>query len=196
MYPSLIQEAKAGTQRRPVLDLGCGRGEWIEILQEEGLIVRGVDNNRVLFEQCLERGMDVVDSDAIEYLQALPAASLGAITAFHLIEHLSFEAMVDLLDEAIRVLRPDGVVIFETPNIRNILVGAGDFYRDPSHHHPIFPDTLQFLAQERGLVNTNCYFIQETESGSELISSEEKQFDTLEDYLEVSRDYAFVGYKS
>ncbi len=150
IYLPLVQQAGLGAPDRPILDLGCGRGEWLELLDEAGLVARGVDTNRVFLQRCRAAGLEVLEADAIGYLCSLPDRTLGAVTGFHLIEHLPFRALVRLFDEALRVLQPGGLVIFETPNPENLLVGACTFYCDFTHLNPIFPQSLECLAQQRG----------------------------------------------
>jgi O-antigen chain-terminating methyltransferase len=127
VYLPIIEEAKVGTPDLPILDVGCGRGEWLELLRESGYIARGIDINRVMLQQCRARGLEVAQSDVIAYLQSLPDASLGAVTGFHIIEHLPFEVLIKLFDETVRVLSPGGLAIFETPNPENILVATHTF---------------------------------------------------------------------
>ena len=133
-----------------VIDLGCGRGEWLELLKESGIYARGVEKNLVAIEQCRARGLEVVETDVLAHLQGLPDASGGAITGFHIIEHVSIETLVTLLDEVLRVLRPGGVAIFETPNPENVIVGSNFFYLDPTHKHPLPSELMQFLFDNRG----------------------------------------------
>ncbi len=150
VYLPYIKRAKAGTKQASVLDIGCGRGEWLEILKEEEFIAKGVDYNRVMIEQCNERGLEVTESDVIEYLRNQKAKSFGAVTGFHIVEHLPLKRLITLFDEALRVLIPGGIVIFETPNPENIIVGSCNFFIDPTHKNPIPPDTLKYLLKERG----------------------------------------------
>lgn len=135
----------------PIVDLGCGRGEWLELLKEEGYRALGVDNNQVLLDRCRAQGLDVIESDALQYLRGLPDNSLSAITGFHIIEHLQIEVLMSLLDEIVRVLHPGGVVIFETPNPENVLVGSNYFYFDPTHRNPLPSLLMKFLLDARGL---------------------------------------------
>jgi len=132
-----------------VLDIGCGRGEWLTLLKEIGLECRGVDLNRAMVAAATERGHEVIAGDAIAYLRGQPADSLGAITAFHLVEHLPFAVLMNLLEEANRVLKPGGAILFETPNPECLVVGACNFYYDPTHRNPLPPGLLRFLAEER-----------------------------------------------
>jgi O-antigen chain-terminating methyltransferase len=133
-----------------VLDIGCGRGEWLELLKSEGIEAQGVDRNRVFVEECGRAGLSVIEADALTHLRSLPSESLNAVTSFHLVEHLQFEILIKLLDEIVRTLRRDGLLILETPNPENLLVGSCNFYADPTHRHPIPSETLQFLLESRG----------------------------------------------
>jgi O-antigen chain-terminating methyltransferase len=135
----------------PIVDLGCGRGEWLELLKEDGYKALGVDTNQVLLDRCRARGLDVIEIDALKYLRGLPDNSLGAVTGFHIIEHLQIEVLVSLLDEIVRVLQPGGLVIFETPNPENVLVGSNFFYFDPTHRNPVPSLLVKFLLESRGL---------------------------------------------
>ena len=150
VYLPYIVAANAGTPERPVLDLGCGRGEWLEILGENGKVASGVDLNRCMVDLCRERNLPVTLANAIDHLRALPDGSCGAITAFHFIEHLPFPVLVGFLRECRRVVQPGGVVIFETPNPYNVLVGSGYFYHDFTHQRPLPPTSTKFLVEQLG----------------------------------------------
>jgi 2-polyprenyl-3-methyl-5-hydroxy-6-metoxy-1,4-benzoquinol methylase len=151
IYLPILKEAKLGSKKMPILDVGCGRGEWLELLKEQNLKAQGVDVNRVLAESCREQGLDVIEQDVIVHLRSLPDASLGAVTGFHIIEHLPFEVVVKLIDEIVRVLKPDGVAILETPNPENVLVGSHTFYLDPTHRNPLPSALIKFIVEARGL---------------------------------------------
>jgi SAM-dependent methyltransferase len=151
VYLPKLMEAGIGTAAMPILDVGCGRGEWLELLRERQLQALGVDSNRAMIADCQERGLEVVEADAIAYLSGLPSGSVGAVTGFHLIEHLPLARLFDLLDAAVRALKPGGAAIFETPNPNNVFVSTRYFYLDPTHRHPIPPQLAQLLAEARGL---------------------------------------------
>ena len=195
IYLPYIEQAQAGTEEAPVLDAGCGRGEWLELLRENGYVAKGVDINRVLVQNCHELGLDVSESDVIEFLRKQKPNTLGAITGFHIIEHLLLRTLIAFFDESLKVLKPGGLVILETPNTANILVSTYDFYRDPSHLKPLHPDTANFLLEMRGFIKTGAYFIDERPTGLRLMKSSEWKLNDLNDYINVSRDFVLIGYK-
>ncbi len=158
VYLPDIEQAQARQQGRrlaasAIVDIGCGRGEWLQLLGEQTLPAMGIDSNAAMVERCLELGLAAQQADGLAYLQSLADCSLVAITGFHIIEHLPFAALFALFDEAYRVLSPGGVIIFETPNPENILVGSHTFYHDPSHRNPITPTFIQFLANFLGYID-------------------------------------------
>jgi 2-polyprenyl-3-methyl-5-hydroxy-6-metoxy-1,4-benzoquinol methylase len=150
IYLPRLTEAGIGSESMPILDVGCGRGEWLELLREHQLHGTGIDLNRVVLAMCREHGLPAVEAEAIQYLRSLPEASLGAVTAFHVIEHLALPQLLDLLDAARRALKPGGIAILETPNPNNMFVSSRYFYLDPTHRHPIPPLLGRFLAEARG----------------------------------------------
>lgn len=142
-----------------LLDLGCGRGEWLQVVREAGIACLGVDSNADMVAQAREEGLDVHQADALDYLAHLPAGSLGAITGFHIAEHLPLPVLGELLRLALRALAPGAVLVLETPNPQNLQVGASSFYLDPTHLRPLHPLFLQFLAEDRGFVDTELHFV-------------------------------------
>ena len=133
----------------PLVDIGCGRGEWLQMLPEHYSRI-GVDLNSMNVEACHEQGLSAVQQDALLWLAQQPENSLAAVTAFHVIEHLTFEQFNTLLDECQRVLAPGGVIIFETPNPENLVSAATHFYTDPTHLHPLPPAFTEFLVEFKG----------------------------------------------
>jgi SAM-dependent methyltransferase len=133
-----------------ILDIGCGRGEWLQVMREAGLQARGIDNNRIFVQQCRDLALDVEESEALTYLGSLADESLSVVTAFHFAEHLPLETLVKFLDEVGRTLKPGGLIILETPNPENLLVGSCNFYLDPTHKNPIPIPTMKLLLEARG----------------------------------------------
>jgi len=196
VYLPRLREAQIAPGDSLILDLGCGRGEWLELLRDNGYRARGIDLNRVVIEQCQSRGLEVLEGDVIAYLQSMPDDSVAVITGFHIIEHLPFEILVKLLNEAFRVLRHRGLVIFETPNPANVLVGSCNFYFDPTHRNPLPSLMTQFLVQYCGfaeveILNLNPSDGFKADEGNEL-DELSKQFNQ---YFYGPMDYAVIGYK-
>ena len=177
----------------PVIDLGCGRGEWLELLTETGIAARGVENNPLQVRQCTDRGLDVAEQDLFVYLQSLPDECAGAITGFHIIEHVSFNALVALLNEVLRVLRPGGIAIFETPNPENVIVGSNYFYLDPTHRHPLPTELMEFLFKNRGFEKVELLMLHPWESGR--VPGEGLLTERFNGYFYGPMDYAIVGRK-
>ena len=172
------------------LDIGCGRGEWLEILADVGFKARGVDLDETMVALCHELDLDVKLGDGIAYLSGLADASLSLISAFHVIEHVNFEELRKLVAEAVRVLRPGGLLILETPNPENVVVATRNFYLDPSHIRPIPPDLLSFVAEYYGFARVKTLRLQES---AEL---HQRSNVGLQDVLAgVSPDYAVVAQK-
>lgn len=148
-----LPDAKAAIGRtggKIALDLGCGRGEWLELLKEEGIAAKGIDLNALQIEEAKGMGLDVENRDAIRVLQEAENNSISVITAHHVIEHLEFTKTAWIAREAIRVLAPGGILIFETPNVRNMIVGSTSFHNDPTHLKPITEPVLQVLFDAVG----------------------------------------------
>ena len=144
------------------LDLGCGRGEWLELLTEQGFNARGVDLDDGMLQACRERGLQIETADALTYLQTLSAGSLCIVSGFHIAEHLPFGVLQQLVVEAKRVLMPGGLLILETPNPENIAVGTNSFYVDPTHERPIPPELLSFLPEHYGYQRCKVLRLQES----------------------------------
>ncbi len=192
-YLPRIADAEIGTQDSPILDVGCGRGEWLELLGDSGYTAKGVDINRVMLELCKSRDLDVIEADGLTYLKSQPDASLGAVTGFHLIEHLPFPVLINLIEESVRVLKPGGLVLFETPNPQNVLVGTHNFYIDPSHLKPLPSALVKFMLEHCGFAQVDVINLHAYEESFKLSGSPVAE--RFNDYFYGSQDYAVIGYK-
>lgn len=139
------------------VDVGSGRGEWLDILRANGATnYVGVDLNARQNSLCTERGHRVLQMDFLEYLASLPENSMDLITGFQVIEHLCLSDLIVLLKESYRVLKQGGMILFETQNPRNLIVGADTFYIDPSHKRPIEPRMIAFFVEWCGYQQIEC----------------------------------------
>ncbi len=173
------------------VDLGCGRGEWLELMQEVGIDSRGVDVDEGMLLVCRALGLPVETRDAISYLKSLTDDSLSVVSAFHLVEHLTFEQLQAVVAQAHRVLKPGGLLIMETPNPENIVVATRNFYLDPTHQRPIPPGLLFFIAEFYGFARAKIVRLQESKELAQHTHL------TLQDVLGgASPDYAVVTQKS
>lgn len=146
----------------PCVDIGSGRGEWLQHLRGVGRTVLGVELNPGFVGQCQANGLPVVQTDALTWLRSCGSARVAALSAFHLVEHLAFADLFQMIEQAARVLQPGGGILLETPNPENPLVGSHTFYHDPTHRNPVTPSSLSFLLQYHGftdlqIVRSNPY---------------------------------------
>jgi SAM-dependent methyltransferase len=134
----------------PVVDIGCGRGEFLGLLREAGIEARGVDADADMAAFSRGEGLDVEQGDALAYLEQTPEGSLGGVFAAHVVEHLPPPALVRFLELAASRLRPGGVLVLETPNPVS-LVALKHYFADLTHAQPLVPETLAFLVRQAGL---------------------------------------------
>jgi SAM-dependent methyltransferase len=178
-----------------VLDLGCGRGEWLELLQQAGYPkIRGVDVNAAMVSACRELGLQVVLGDGIDYLSRVKAGSLALVTAFQVIEHLRFDRLMRLLTEAHRALKHGGLFIVETPNPDNLIVGAKNFYTDPTHRNPLPSVLTSFLAEYAGFGEIEI-LNQHPFSHDTLLREPPEMAARFNEMFYSEQDYAVIGTK-
>ena len=133
-----------------VLDVGCGRGEFLALLAERGVSARGIDANESMIEVCRQKGLAASSADALAYLRAQPAGSLGGLLAAQVVEHVDPGYLTNLLDAAWAALRPGSVVVFETINPACWFAFFESYLRDITHVRPLHPETLQYLLLASG----------------------------------------------
>jgi SAM-dependent methyltransferase len=136
--------------RKRVVDLGCGRGELLELLGEAGVSAYGIDLDPDNVAVCQEKGLDVIEGDAISHVEGLEESAVDGTVASHVIEHLGADALWRLVAAAAEKLADDGILILETPNPESLLAGSINFHRDPTHVRPVHPETLAFLCESAG----------------------------------------------
>ena len=191
-----------------VLDIGCGRGEFLELLAEAGIKARGVDLDLDMVLYCQEKGLDVIREDAFPYLASLPDESLSGLFAAQLVEHLEPTRIIELVNLCQRKLRPEGVLIFETPNPTCLTVFSRSFYMDFSHIRPIHPEAMKFLFESAGFHDLQVKFSSPVESSTrmpslpgiaadaQLTEDFNRGLERLNQLLYGFQDYAVIGRKS
>ena len=205
-YLPVIESNDRLPKDKPAIDLGCGRGEWLDLLSRHSFETIGVDLNARFIDEGASRGHSMHKGDALEYLVSLDAESIGIVSAFHLIEHLPNRVLVDLIRQAYRVLAPGGMLLLESPNPQNITVSSDTFYLDPTHTVPRHPHIMHFLAKRCGF--SSVEILELTEHRMDPVTP----FDALEAHLEdegakqamvflrekffAAPDYAIVAVKS
>jgi 2-polyprenyl-3-methyl-5-hydroxy-6-metoxy-1,4-benzoquinol methylase len=144
----------------PVLDVGAGRGEFLELLGEAGIEARGIELDEELVEYSRSQGLSVDHADAVSHLESLEDGSLGGIFAAQLVEHLPPPALIRFLTLAAAKLRPGGLLVAETINPLS-LVALKHYFADPTHVQPLVPQTLEVLARQGGFRRTEIRYLNE-----------------------------------
>ena len=133
-----------------VIDLGCGRGEFLELLGEEGIEGAGVDSNGQMVDICLDKGLRCRKGDILEYLAEWQDGALGGIFSSQVVEHLPPQYLKKLIELSRRKLGPGGTLVFETINPLSVFALVQIYFLDPSHHNPIHPQALKFMLEASG----------------------------------------------
>ncbi len=190
-YVDPLSIAGTGQKDKPIIDIGCGRGEWLELLKENGFNAYGIDINTMMVERSLSFGLDARHADLMAHLHSIEDTARSGVTAFHVVEHLPFGTLVDFLDEAFRVLIPGGVLILETPNPETMRVGATTFYNDPTHRNPLMPEVLRFIVQHRGFSEVEVLKLHPFTQG--LLQEKTADAEMLNGVLFGPQDYAILA---
>jgi 2-polyprenyl-3-methyl-5-hydroxy-6-metoxy-1,4-benzoquinol methylase len=160
--------AALAVTHQPVLDVGCGRGEFLVACRERGVAARGVDTNERSVSDLRQRGFDVELAAIPDCFVAVANASVGSILAMHVVEHLPTDALFALFREAARVLQPGGLLMIETPNAESMAMSASDFWRDPTHLAPRHPAALTVLAREHGFAIEDIRAVHDLPEGTRI----------------------------
>ena len=185
-----------------IADLGCGRGELVALLKDEGLEAVGIDNNESAVIRGKKAGLNMKCEDLFAYLRECPEGSLAAVTAMHVIEHMTPSEQGTFLSLAMKALKPGGLVVMETPNIMNLHVAACDFYSDITHVRPVHPVALRNRMKQMGYKDIDIRFLHPFPKGEQLIVDAEglgeetkKNFEKINDLIWGCRDCAILATK-
>jgi SAM-dependent methyltransferase len=191
VHVSRVLDLGEDIRKLPVIDIGCGCGEWIELLRDAGIAALGVDANALMVDECVKRGFSVTHGDALVHLRSMEEGTASAITGFHVIEHLPHDVVLHILREAMRVLVPGGLVIFETPNLENLITAAHHFFTNPTHCSPIPPDLAGFLLRATGYRDVEIVRLHENHDSARA----DIDSPVLRQPLHGPQDFAVVGRK-
>lgn len=197
-----------------VLDVGCGRGEFLELLKSRGIAARGIDLNHEMVELCRARGLAVSHGDVLTHLRGLADESLGGLFAAQVVEHLTPEYLLAFLDQAHRVLRPQAPIVLETINVACWYAFFQSYIRDITHARPLHPETLKYLVVASGFAGVEVDFRvpvpdadrlqrppeivwrptgEDREAIVTLARTVDENFDVLNRLMFTSLDYAVIG---
>jgi len=172
-YPEYFKNAT-----RPVLEIGSGRGELLELFKESGVPARGVDLDPAMVERSLEKKLEAIHSDGISYLEQQPERSLGGVIAIQVVEHLTQSQLKELIELSASRVVEGGPIIFETINPRSLMALSSNYFRDPTHVWPLHPDTLEFTMNLLGLSDCEIRFLSPVPSEALLKTLEVESFMT------------------
>ena len=158
-YDDLIDLILKQNPSANLLDIGCGRGEWLQKCRDKFHNCIGIEFDKNMIKVCIDNGLNVQEGEAVKTLSHFKSGSVSVITIFHMIEHLKHENLVQLINQCQRVLSDDGILIMETPSIDNIIVSTKSFYIDHTHINPINPEAISFHIEKAGFFNVQYFYI-------------------------------------
>jgi SAM-dependent methyltransferase len=162
-YPEFFKDAPG-----PVLEIGPGRGELLELLKERKLPAFGADSDAAMVEVCRDKGLDVRPVDGLACLRSLNDGSLGGVVAIQVVEHLAHADLTELIRLCWRKVASGGRVVFETVNPRSLLALSSNFFRDPTHVWPCHPDTLRYAMTLAGFRDVDLHWLSPVQNEAQL----------------------------
>ena len=190
-----------------VLDVGCGRGEFLDLLKARGVSARGLDLNHEMVEVCRARGLDVAEADVVSYLNDVSDASLGGLFAAQVVEHLQPEYLLRVLDLAFHKLRPGSPIVLETLNPACWTAFFDSFIRDITHVWPLHPETLRYLVLASGFTGARIEYrspvppqdklqgVGAADGAADLVETFNANIEKLNARMFTYLDYAIIGTK-
>jgi SAM-dependent methyltransferase len=186
-----------------VLDLGCGRGEFLDLCRDNGIDARGIDMNEQMVEICNDKGLDCQKGDILETLARTPDKTLGGIFSSQVIEHLSPAQLKKLIELSYSKLEPDGAVVLETINPASVFALVQIFNLDLSHQKPIHPQTLTFLLESTGFEDVEIKYshpleqekLQTLPGADETAMIMNRNIDNLNKILYAPANFSAIGIK-
>lgn len=205
IYIPYIKEHLPDWSKGRFIDVGSGRGEWLDILKENGASdYIGVDLNDRQNEVAGSFGHRTVCEDCVQYLSRQPDGSVDLITGFQIIEHLCMSDLMELFRQSRRVLKKGGMILFETPNPASLTVGADTFYKDPTHKRPLNSAMTAFCAEWYGFKEVRIIEANNSHPNCAGLSLEGRNERDVEDIKKINEvfwqiygpgDYAVFGIK-
>jgi len=196
--------------KKNVLDIGCGRGEFLELLKEHGIKAKGIDIDKKMVDYCKKKGLDVVLSDATDHLESLPNNTLDGIFIAQVIEHFKPKKITEIINLAYKKLKRDSYLVIETVNPTSF-ISLSSFTIDPTHVNPLHPSLMEFLYLSAGFKEVELRFLSPIPEDSKLqkiqvdkklnglntefINTYNKNIEKLNSIIYGYQDYAVIGKK-
>ena len=158
-YEPLIDLSIEDKTKPVLIDVGCGRGEWLQRCQNKFYKSIGIESDINMAQVCRDNGLFIIEGDAINELTKFDNDSVSVITIFHVIEHLEFDRLQELITQCHRILNEDGILIIETPSIDNLIVSTKTFYVDHTHINHINLDSISFQLEKSGFSSVQHYYL-------------------------------------
>lgn len=186
--------------KKNVVDIGCGRGEFLSLVKENGIEAVGVDLIESNIEECYDKGLDVIYGDGVNYLKGIEDKSLGGIFSAQVIEHMSTDKLIEFIKLSYEKLEDGACLVMETLNPKCLMIYAESLYLDPTHTTPVHPETVSFFAKQSGFSDIHTEYFSPTDKKYHLPFFENKpeadtSISTLNDLIFGNREYAVIARK-